>query len=86
MLVVVCCGCVVVLCSCSTFYLFCSAERPTHADISPLFNARTNAKLLPPSPADTLSCIVDVSAHIKIGVAVRLGLHFEGRKYAFFAH
>ena len=77
------CGCVVVLCS-RTFYLFCRAEHPTHGDICPLFNARTNAKLLPPSPADTPPCTVDVSAAVKKGGAVRLSLYFEGKKYAFF--
>jgi hypothetical protein len=46
------CGCVVVLCS-RTFYPFCRAEHPTHADISPLFNARTNAKLCSPQAALT---------------------------------
>jgi hypothetical protein len=62
------CGCVVVwLCGCvvvwlRTFYLFCRAEHPTHGDICPLFNARTNAKLLPPSSADIPPCTVDVSA------------------------
>ena len=45
------CGCVVVLCSC-TFYPFCRVEHPTKGDISPLFNTRTNAKLLTPSSAD----------------------------------
>ncbi len=85
MLVVVCCGCVVVLCS-HTFYPFCRAEHPTHADIFPLFNARTNAKLLTPSSADESAYNQGSSAHIKIGVAVRLGLRFEGEKYAFFVH
>ena len=84
MLIVVCC--VIVFCVVCGFHLFCRAEHPTHGENLPHFNARTNAKLLPPSPADTLSCIVDVSAHIKIGVAVRPCLHFEGRKYAFFVH
>jgi hypothetical protein len=49
------CGCVVWLCFvlCSrTFYPFCRVEHPTKGDISPLFNARTNAKLLTPSSAD----------------------------------
>ncbi len=46
------CGCVVVLCSRSTFYPFCRVEHPSKGDIFPLFNARTNAKLLTPSSAD----------------------------------
>ena len=44
MLILVCC--VVVFClSLRTFYPFCRVEHPTKGDISPLFNARTNAKL-----------------------------------------
>ena len=85
MLVVVCCGCV--LCCGRVFYPFCRVEHPTKGDISPHFNAITNAKLLPPSPADKSPCTVDASASVKMGGgAVRLGLRFEGRKYAFFAH
>ena len=66
MLVVVCC--VVVFCVVSrTFYPFCRVDHPTHADIFPHFNARTNAKLLPPSPADKSPCTVDASAAVKKG-------------------
>ena len=51
MLIVV--GCVVVFVLCSrTFYPFCRVEHPTKGDISPLFNARNNAKLLTPSSTD----------------------------------
>ena len=81
--------CVLWLCGCvvdHVFYPFCRAEHSTHGDIFPLFNTITNALLLPPSPADKSPCMGELSAHIKIGVAVRLGLHFEGEKYAFFAH
>jgi len=52
MLVVVCCGCVVVLWLMYFIYPFCREDHPTHGDIFPLLNARTNAKLLTPSSAD----------------------------------
>jgi len=73
------CGCVVA----RVLYPFCRVDHPTHGNIFPLFNARTNAKLLTPSSADESAYNLDSSAHIKIGVAVRLGLRFEGGKYAF---
>ena len=79
-------GCVVVLCSRSTFYPFCRVEHPSKGDIFHLFSTRTNAKMLPPSPADKLPCMGELSAAVKKGGAVRLGLCFEGGKYAFFVH
>ncbi len=42
------CGCVVA----RVLYPFCRLDHPTHGDFPPLFNARTNAKLLTPSSAD----------------------------------
>ena len=89
MLIVVCCVVVICVVTRVLFYLFCRAEHPTHGDILTCFNARTNAKLLPPSPADTPPCTVEVSAAVKMG-GVQLGFafifHFVGQKYAFFVH
>jgi len=55
-----------VLCS-HTFYPFCRVEHPTHGDILPHFNPRTNAKLLSPSQADTPPCTVNVAVAVKMG-------------------
>jgi len=73
------CGCVVA----RVLYPFCRVDHPTHGDICPLFNARTNAKLLTPSSADTLQCTGEVSAAVKKGGCSRLGLRFEGQNMHF---
>jgi len=63
MLIVVCC--VVVFCVVLAYFL--PVEHPTKGDICPLFNARTNAKLLTPSRADTSQCTGEVSVAVKKG-------------------
>ena len=70
--------CVLWLCGCVVARVlspFCRVDHPPHGDIFPLFNARTNAKLLTPSRADTSQCTGEVSAAVKKG-GMQVGLAF----------